>query len=146
MSTFQEFLHQQIQREGFSTEDVLVSFLPLLKQVMFAHEYGEVAPLEGIEQLQVEGVRVSYPESSQCPQRRNMAAVRKLLQSNYTAIEVIGESRLVIDVNAGVQDNRDLRISTTGDTITRPVFVTGYRSWEHLVGHHIRRQTCFLWD
>ncbi len=136
MSTFQEFLHQQIQREGFSTEDVLVSFLPLLKQVMFAHEYGEVAPLEGIEQLQVEGVRVSYPESSQCPQRRNMAAVRKLLQSNYTAIEVIGESRLVIDVNAGVQDNRDLRISTTGDTITRPVFVTGYRSWEHLVGHH----------
>ncbi len=38
MTPFHEFLRRQIAGDGFSTEDTLVLFLPLLKQVIATHE------------------------------------------------------------------------------------------------------------
>ena len=51
MSTFHEYLRTRLETGGFSTEDALASFLPLVREVLEAHAAGRVAPLEGLEAL-----------------------------------------------------------------------------------------------
>ena len=49
MSTFHEYLRTRLETGGFSTEDALGSFLPLVREVLEAHAAGRVAPLEGLD-------------------------------------------------------------------------------------------------
>ena len=50
---FLKFLQAGLAKRGFETDDVLVALLPLMKQVLAAHEAGLVAPLIGIQDLVV---------------------------------------------------------------------------------------------
>ena len=52
--SLQEFLQQRFAAGGFTTEVALVSFLPLLRQVLETHAAGQVAPLDGLAALKVE--------------------------------------------------------------------------------------------
>jgi hypothetical protein len=61
--TFEQFLSDKLIAEDVSTEDVLASFLPLLREVIEAHRHGLVAPLEGTQDLHVEGVRLWFEEA-----------------------------------------------------------------------------------
>ena len=61
--TFEQFLNEKLIGEDISTEDVLASFLPLLREVIEAHRHGLVAPLEGTQDLHVEGVRLWFEEA-----------------------------------------------------------------------------------
>ena len=45
--TFEKFITDNLQGNDVSTEDVLASFLPLLREVIETHRLGLVAPLEG---------------------------------------------------------------------------------------------------
>lgn len=135
MISFHAFLHQQ-KSDGFTTEDVLVSFLPLMRQVIATHEAGFVAPLDGIENLQVEGVQIWYAEASQQPLRRNIRAIKKLLNDNVGGIDVIRERKVTHDVHDGVERDVDLQIADAEDSIHRPVYLRGYRCWEHQLDHH----------
>ncbi|MDA0284607.1 MAG: hypothetical protein O3B86_14760, partial [Planctomycetota bacterium] len=63
MTTFLEFLRERTAASGFSTEDALASFLPLMRQCVEAHAADCVAPLENINYLQVEGVQLWFEES-----------------------------------------------------------------------------------
>ena len=62
MTTFTEFLSQRLETGGFTTEDALASFLPLLRQVAAAHRTGLVAPLQGINHIQVDNTRLWFEE------------------------------------------------------------------------------------
>lgn len=136
MISFLEFLRQQISADGFSTEDVLVSFLPLMQQVIATHNNGQVAPFDGVGKLQVVGVNIVYAEADAMPQRWNLSGVKRLLQSNTKAVQVVGESRVLIDVNTGDWQQKDLQIADDQHNISRPVYLAGYVCWEHLLGHH----------
>lgn len=136
MTSFHTFLREQIARGGFSTEDVLVSFLPLMQQVIETHDTGEVAPLDGIEKLHVEGARVYFHDSDRFPQKRNIGTVRKMLRTSASGIEVVGERRVTRDVDEGVQEDRDLQTADVEDDLERPSWLPGYLCWEHQVGHH----------
>ena len=57
MTSFHDFLTQRLETGGFSTEDALASFLPLMRETIEAHANGMVAPLEGLESLYVDGVK-----------------------------------------------------------------------------------------
>ena len=48
MTTFTDYLTQRLEAGGFTTEDALASFLPLLRQVANTHRAGFVAPLQGV--------------------------------------------------------------------------------------------------
>src|SRR5438132_13643847 len=52
-SLFLKFLEAGIVKGGFETDDVLAALLPVLKQVLSAHQADLVAPLNGIEVLVV---------------------------------------------------------------------------------------------
>ena len=60
---FHDFLLQRIELAALATEDVLASFLPLLREVIEAHRAGAVAPLEGLVDLHVDGQRIWFEEA-----------------------------------------------------------------------------------
>ena len=136
MTPFHEFLRQQITSDGFSTEDTLVSFLPLLKQVIATHDLGAVAPLEGIERLQVDDFRIGFSSTDSCVPRQNLTGVRRVSHSSGNAIEVVGQSRLVMDTQEGALEFQDLQVGSVSESITQPVYLPNYLCWEHVLGHH----------
>ena len=90
MMTFHDFLHHRLESGGFTTEDALASVLPLMRQVAAAHRAGLVAPLEGLKDLQVEGVRIWFPEARLRPPAANAAKVREIDQPVTGAVHTDG--------------------------------------------------------
>jgi predicted DNA-binding WGR domain protein len=136
MMNFRDFLHDRLEKGGFTTEDALASFLPLVREVAAAHRANLVAPLVGIAELQVEGVRIFFDENLRRPPSLQIGAIRALEKTQSRALEVVGESRVTIDVNVGREDIVSLQIGQRGQKITQPVYLPGYVSWEHELGHH----------
>lgn len=118
-----------------STEDVLAACLPLLRQVAEVHGKGLVAPLEGIGELRVTSGRIWFENAKARPVRRALAAVEaaghKALQG---PVEVVAHYRRTDE--DGASSFEDLRIGTRGTRPERPVYLPGFVSWEHELGHH----------
>ena len=53
-SSFLAFLRRGADAGGFGTEDVLGAVLPLLEQVVLAHQQDQIAPLDGFAAVRVE--------------------------------------------------------------------------------------------
>ena len=91
--TFEQFLNEKLIGEEISTEDVLASFLPLLRETIEAHRHGLVAPLEGTHDLHVEGVRLWFEEARRQQTRSNSGEIARLEVAGQAMVEVISESR-----------------------------------------------------
>lgn len=133
---FGEFLKDRIEHGGFTTEDALGSFLPLVRQVVEAHSQGMVAPLEGIEHLHVEATHVWFEQARLEKPRTGATRLRELSQPRSRALEIVGEARVTDDVDAGQEIVTNLTIGERGVEFARPVYLRGYVSWEHDIGHH----------
>ena len=80
MSTqeFYQFLTHRLEGGGFTTEDALASFLPLLRETLDAHAADTVAPLVGLDDLRVDGVRIWFEEVRRREVRHNRAVLRRI--------------------------------------------------------------------
>ncbi len=136
MTDFGQFLHERIETGGFTTEDALASFLPLLRQVVHAQQQGLVAPLEGLGQLHVESTQIWFAEAGLAQPRSNAARVDQLLKPRSRGVEIVGESKITDEVDGGGETVANLAIGERGREIERPVYLPGYVSWEHEIGHH----------
>lgn len=136
MTTFLEFLRERTESSGFSTEDALASFLPLMRQAIEAHAAGKVVPLDNINRLQVEGVQLWFEESQLREPQLSTGAIGRIQRTYARAVEIVGQSRAVTDV-AENREWHDLRIGSRDQTeIEQPVYLPGYVAWEHLAEHH----------
>ncbi len=134
---FLKFLEAGVAKGGLETEDVLAALLPLMKQVLAAHQSGLVAPLNGLQDLtfaeqghwMFAPVKVSSPE-------KNTAKVEALQSPLSRAVEVVAESRRTADMDDASLTVSDLGVGASDGNLTRLVFLPGYRSWEHTIGHH----------
>ena len=134
---FLALLHRGFARGGFETDDTLAILLPLFRQVAGAHDRGLVAPLQGTAHLLIagnDGLSIA-PSAFTAPQR-NAHRIESLLATASRGVDVVGESHRTSDLNTARHDSVRLDITATADVIDRPVFVPGYRSWEHALGHH----------
>lgn len=136
MTSFHQFLLQRIEDQSFATEDVLSAFLPLLQQVIATHDDDRVAPLDGIEALHVDNGAVWYGRSEESLASNQLATIRRLLQPSSRGVEVTGEYRITHEVGVPGESATNLRIAAADAPATQPVWVSGYRSWEHTVYHH----------
>jgi predicted DNA-binding WGR domain protein len=136
MSSFHEYLRTRLETGGFSTEDVLCSFLPLMREVLDAHAAGCVAPLEGLDALHVEGVRIWFEEARRQQPRTNDDALRRVETTGPLAVTVVSETKRTTEVDEGDGLVTDLSIGDRSAAVTRPVYIPGYVTWEHQVGHH----------
>src|SRR5579871_5637626 len=135
MARFHDFLRTRLEEGGFTTEDALASFLPLVRQVVEAHAAGQVAPLEGLNDLHVAGVQIGFEESRREPIRKNPREIARINPLRRRAVEIVGESKGTIDVGEGTSW-QNLAIGDAETPVTRPLFLPGYVAWEHRVGHH----------
>ena len=134
---FLKFLEAGVAKGGFETDDVLTAILPLMKQVLAAHEAGLVAPLEGIQDLTVtEAGQLLFAPAKVNPPEKNTSKVEALQLSLSSAVEVVGQFRRVSDVDQSTLTVSDLSVGAIAAGIANPVFLLDYRSWEHAVGHH----------
>ena len=136
MTTFHEFLRGRLQHGGFSTEDTLASFLPLARQVAEAHAAGLVGPLDGLSALHVEGVRIWFHDEARREPSRRPQELARVDPPRAGGVEVISERRRSVDADGHAGVEADLAVGGRDEPITRPCHLPGYRSWEHLLGHH----------
>ena len=136
MTRFHDYLRERLAGAGFTTEDVLAAFLPLVREVLETHAVGKVAPLEGLADLQVESGRIWFAEARQQTVRHNAAGVRAVEAVPRTPVEIVAEVRRTSDVDGEGGEVADLAIGPRGAEIVRPVYLPGYVAWEHALGHH----------
>ncbi len=134
---FPEFLEAGIAKGGFEIDDVLAALLPLMKQVQAAHQGGQVAPLDGVSSLfaNENGSLAFAPEKTAAP-TKNSGQVDSLQQAVSHAVEVVAQSRRTADVDQRSLIVSDLEIGDVAAGISKPVYLEGYRCWEHAIGHH----------
>ena len=119
---FLKFLEAGVSKGGFETDDVLCAFLPLMKQVRAAHSAGLVAPLKGIQDLKVtEDGHLSFEPSKASAPERNVAKVEALQSPVSRAMEVVGETRRISDIDAAGMRVSDLGVGKE-DQFSKPVF------------------------
>ncbi len=136
MTTFHQFLAERIEHGGFTTEDALAAFLPLVRQVVAAHEAGLCAPLEGIAALKVDDGQIGFDEPDRQPPRNNLSRVRKLLRSDAKSVEVVQRATVVRHLDDGRDEVGSKAEATHAGELERPTWLRGYVCWEHLVEHH----------
>src|SRR6266581_2343918 len=93
---FLKFLEAGVVKGGF----VLAALLPLLKQVLAAHQADLVAPLNGIEDLVVteEGRLMFAPAKVNSPEK-NTGKIEALQSPISSAVEVVAEARRTADID-----------------------------------------------
>src|SRR3954453_18371421 len=134
---FLAFLHAGLERGSFETDDALATILPLMRQTLLAHGRNAVAPLRGLAQLTMDTENhLKFDDAQAAPAQRNLAKVEELQRPISAALEVIGEAQHTMDVDQGALQVVSLDMGRPGETITRPVFLPSYDSWEHTSNHH----------
>lgn len=136
MTAFEVFLDDRLQLGALSTEDILTSFLPLAREVADAHAAGYVAPLRGLSDLHVDGVRIWFEESKRKPPQINDRAIREADAPSTASVEIRAEARRTSMVGEDSETLVNLAIGDLESTPTRPVYLPGYYAWEHRLEHH----------
>jgi predicted DNA-binding WGR domain protein len=135
-AAFLAFLRRGSKAGGFGTDDVLAALLPLFDQLAQAHQQGFVGPLDGVAHLRVADTTVTVDAADLREPKKQPVRIEALQKKSSGALDVIGESRRVTDVDQGTSDDADLRIGDPGADLVRPVYLPGYIAWEHRLGHH----------
>jgi len=120
---------------GFQTDDVLAAVLPLFEEIARFHARDRVAPLEGVAAVTVAETGALRLAGDGLLPRKRKDRVEALQRPIVSALRVVGHGRLTADADEGVSW-RDLRVGEAGEALTRPVYLPGYRAWEHHLEHH----------
>lgn len=139
--TFDEFRKSTgpstgLRAGALTTDDLLAAMLPLFRQVEAIHRSGRVAPLDGVDRLfaNADG-RLHVEDADAGPPRLAEARVREVEAQTARSLEIVGQHIYTADM-AGGEDHRDLLVTDAAEGEGRAVYLPGYRSWEHLLGHH----------
>lgn len=135
MISFDEFLDSRLSSGGFSTEDVLVSFLPLARRVVQVHAAGNVAPLKTVGHLHADALILGFSDRDIHPPQLNLEKVERLDRPRG-ALEIVSEINRHMDVRHGTAAIVDMQLGEKNREPSGPVYVAGYYCWEHLVEHH----------
>jgi hypothetical protein len=136
MMKFTDYLAERLEAGGFTTEDALASFLPLLRQVANAHRAGLVGPLQGVNAIQVEANRLWFEESQTHTPVLETGKLREKEDVGTRAVEVVQQYRSETQIEHGVESVISLQIGRRGEPFPHPVYLLGYVGWEHELGHH----------
>lgn len=140
--SFQQLL-QRSEGVAFPIEDVLSAILPLFRQVAAWHQEEMVAPFMGITGISVlESGALKFDGESIAP-KINISRISDIQHEVTSALHVVGLSRVSSD-NEGLNEYSNLEVIDAESEPTRPAYVSGYRSWEQLLGHHDAVTDIFL--
>ncbi len=125
-------------RQGLGPDDLVACLEPLFRQVVAVHAEGLVAPLRGIDSLELDDrYRVSFDPARAHPPLLAPARLKSIQASAGGAVEVTSRSAVTHSADEGA-DVRSLDVvhPDRGPVeVYRPVLVSGWQTWEHLIGH-----------
>ncbi len=136
---FAAFLADINQGGGLENDDLVARLLPLFTAVRDLHEVGQVAPVRGLTGLQVDETGLlSLAAAGAAPtlQRSTMQRVERGERRSSNAVIITGSVQRTTHLDEGGRSSLSLDVLAEGEELVRPVFVTGYSSWELEVGHH----------
>ncbi|MEX0938807.1 MAG: AAA domain-containing protein [Pirellulales bacterium] len=94
------------------------------------------APLESLDELRVDGVRIWFEEAKRRDVRRASSEVRRIERAGMSAVEVVSETRVTTELGDGSDIIVDMAIGDPEQQMTWPVYLPGYLCWEHRLGAH----------
>lgn len=131
--------------DGLPAEDVVAVLAPLFQQVATIHAAGRVAPLEGLDALFLApGDRLFFENARSIEPREAWDGVRRIEGHLGGAFDVLGEQREIEYLDGGRTEVVALDVARPNEELKRPVYLTGYRAWEHHLGHHDAASDVFI--
>lgn len=130
-------LGQRVAEGGaLPAEDLLHAMLPLMRAVAALHAAERVADL-GAEAVTDPGdgqLALVHPEGRH--PTYNAARLRVVQPHAGSALRIVGEYRVATEIDTGsrVEDLRARSDDTEAEF--KPAYLTGYRAWEQVIGHH----------
>ena len=128
---FHDLLKDFASYEAIGTDDMLAAVSPLMRQVTELHEFGRVAPLNGVEALRADRGKLWFENARALEPKRMTFEVSRL----QGATSVLDQSPPDLTLD-GDEAERSVWIPPRDHTPTAPVYLLDYRCWEHAVGHH----------
>ena len=127
---------------GLQTDDVLAIALPLLREAAALHERERVADLSDVRAYRIvesdDGAQVlalARPEGVAA--KSEAGAIARVQAPAASVLRVVGESRITQEEGLGLQvDDLSVVESADAGSLSRPVYLPGYASWERALGHH----------
>lgn len=133
--TFFDLLRDFRSAKSVGTDDLIAAVLPLMEQVRRQHDQDFVAPLDGVDEIQLHDDRVLwFNVASARPESASSSVLKRIDGSQSDEIDVTDE----LDVRESSQgtyvDNR--RIAERGQEPDRPMYFLDYTTWEMAAGQH----------
>ena len=122
--------------------DLVHMFVPLMREVAALHEAGRVAWIKPETIIEKPDGTLALSEPEGFPIKVDTKALREVEPSAMSSLTIVGDIEVTKDNTKGTSV-RDLAVASSDDEITRPLYVTGYRAWEALIGHHDERTDVF---
>ncbi len=133
---FHPYLTERLAAGGFfTTEDTLAAFLPLVRETVEAHLAEQVAPLEGLNDLNADGNRIWFEVARRRAFRLNTRAIHRVQSQNLLHIDIVSEVKRASSLDEPEEKITNLALAERGQAITRPVYLPGYVAWEHELEH-----------
>ncbi len=132
---FLDYLREFRAGEGRGNEELVRAMVPLMRQVLAAHDAGKVAPLDGTSQIHVSDGQLWFREAAALAPKSEQRAVRSLQKPESRGVEVGAHGTASVDLDTGMSGLR-MGVQKSDEQILRPVYRPNYTSWEQETGHH----------
>ena len=126
---FSEWHTSLLKKGPLSVEDVVRVLESLFEQVIHTHERGRVAPLVGLKQLKVLGDAAYYD-------RETELAPKIVLEPNAYEHGYSVDELTQVHLTEGYGEERNGLVQRGDEPVVEPKYITGYKVWEHDLGHH----------
>jgi len=133
--SFAELLAAWRSEQSVGTDDVLSMSLPLLEQVVDIHDKGLVAPLNGVDSLNVSLGHLWFANANALEPQINVANIKPLQKSSAIShLEITGQYRESDENWPGEYENE--LIARRTEQTPRQAYYPDYISWEENAYHH----------
>lgn len=117
-------------------DDLVHAMLGLMRQVAALHAEGRVADIGPASVIETEDGQLALANPAGMQPRSNLAAIHAVQPQVSSALKLVGNYRVTQDEAQGTRVD-DLQVLDGDDPApAEPAFITGFRNWETVLGHH----------
>ncbi|MGB3469901.1 MAG: DUF4011 domain-containing protein, partial [Erythrobacter sp.] len=122
--------------------DLVHMFVPLMREVAALHEVGRVASITPDSIVEKPDGTLALADPEGFPLVANAKALREVEPKANSTLNIVGNLEITKDNTKGTSV-RDKAVAGEDDVIDRPLYITGYRAWEAVIGHRDERTDVF---
>ena len=133
--TFQDLLAKWRQSDSVGTDDVLAVTLPLIEQVIAIHDLNKVAPLDGIDALNLSMGHLWFSNSDAHAPKNNRQTLDEKQNDDRSTLDVTGRYREQ-QIDGYTVSFEDVEVGERGEGEITRAYYPDYVAFEHKLGHH----------